>query len=78
MSEESPTPDRGELVRCSIEAASRGDLEGAVGIYAPDGVWDMSLPGAGTSVGHSEIRGFFEDWMGAYESYANEFAEEWG
>jgi len=75
MPEMSTTPDRHELVRRSLEAAGLGDVEGAIGVYTPDGVWDMSLLGVGTFVGQSAIRGFFEDWWGAYESFANELRE---
>ncbi len=44
-------------------------------LYAPDAVWDMSPFGMGTFEGHEAIRGFMEDWLGAYEEYAME-AEE--
>jgi ketosteroid isomerase-like protein len=75
MSEESTTPDLEERVRGSVQAGSDRDLDWALTFYAPDAVWDMSPWGMSTFEGHEAIRGFFEDWLGAYEEYAME-AEE--
>ncbi len=41
-------------------------MDGAVGFYAPDGVWDASPWGMGVFEGHGAIRGFFEDWRSSY------------
>ena len=75
MAEESTTPDLVELVRRSVQAASDRDLDWVLTHYAPDAVWDMSPLGMGTFEGVEAIRGFMEDWLGAYEEYAME-AEE--
>ena len=75
MSEESTTPDLVALVRRSIQAANDRDIDWALTFFAPDAVWDMSPLGMGTFGGIEAIRGFFEDWLGAYEEYAME-AEE--
>ena len=69
MSEESTTPHLVELTRGVLEAASRRDFDGALAPFAPDAVWDMSLQGMGVFEGHTAIRGFLEDWTGAYEDY---------
>ena len=37
--------------------------------FAPDAVWDMSAMGLGVFKGAAAIRGFIEDWIGAYEEY---------
>ena len=72
MSGESTTPDLVELVRGSFEAADRRDFDALMIFYAPDAVWDMSPFGMGTFEGLAAIRGFFEDWMRAYEEYEME------
>ena len=75
MAEEAAIPDLAELVRLSVQAASDRDLDLVLTLYAPDAIWDMSPLGMGTFEGHAAIRGFMEDWLGAYEEYAME-AEE--
>ena len=72
MSEESTTPDLVELVRGAVAAANRRDFDAVVSFYAPDAVWDMSPMGMGTFEGLAAIRGFFEDWFGAYEEWTME------
>jgi ketosteroid isomerase-like protein len=69
MSVEPTTPDLVELVRRSVEAGSRGDFDAVMGFYAPDAVWDTSPAGVGTFEGLAAIRGFFEDWLAAYEEF---------
>jgi ketosteroid isomerase-like protein len=51
-----------------FDAANRRDLDVTQRFYAPDAVWEtVSL---GTSFeGVTAIRGFFEDWLSAYEEY---------
>src|ERR1700694_5238585 len=73
-SEESTTPDLVELTRGFFEAASRRDLDAVMSFYAPDAVWEaVSL---GTSFeGVAAIRGFFEDWTGAYGEFEIEMEE---
>jgi ketosteroid isomerase-like protein len=75
MADESTTPDLVECVRGSVQAGSDRDLDRALTFYAPDAVWDMSPWGMSTFEGVEAIRGFMEDWLGAYEEYAME-AEE--
>ena len=75
MSEESTTPDLVERVRRTIQAANARDIEWALTFFAPDAVWDTSPMGMGTFEGLAAIRGFFEDWLGAYEEYAMEAGE---
>jgi ketosteroid isomerase-like protein len=61
---EDPAPrDLVELARRSIEIE---DLDGAIGFYAPDGVWDASPWGMGTFSGDVEVRAFFEEWRRSY------------
>ena len=68
MPQESTNPDLVELTRRMFEAVNRRDLDATQIFYAPDAVWEaVSL---GTSFeGVAAIRGFFEDWLGAYEEY---------
>jgi ketosteroid isomerase-like protein len=76
MPEESKT--RYDLVQltCSwFEAATSGDLDRTLSFFGPDPVWDMSPMGMGVFKGLAAIRGFYTDWMGAYEDYKIE-AEE--
>ena len=67
MSEESTTPDLVELTRRMFEAANRRDLDAAQSFYAPDAVWDAWE--VGTFEGRAAIRGFWEDWIQAYEKF---------
>jgi ketosteroid isomerase-like protein len=67
MSKESTTPDLVELVRETVEAGGRGDLDALLAFYAPNAVWDMSNVGMGEFEGLAAIRGFLEDWLGSYE-----------
>jgi len=60
MSEESTTPDLVELVRRSVEAAGKRDLDAHMAFYAPDAVWDASPMGIGTFEGQAAMRGFWE------------------
>ncbi len=69
MPEAPGTADPLETVRRSFEALSRLDFDGAVAPFSPDGVWDMSELGLGVREGHEAIRGFFEEWIAAYEDY---------
>jgi ketosteroid isomerase-like protein len=67
MRKESTTPDLVELVRETVEAGDRGDLDALLTFYAPDAIWDMSNVGMGEFKGLAAIRGFLEDWLGFYE-----------
>jgi ketosteroid isomerase-like protein len=71
MSEESTTPDLVELTRDAFEAVNRRDLDATMSFYASDAFWES--PPLGMSFkGRPEIRGFVEDWMGAYEEWQAE------
>jgi ketosteroid isomerase-like protein len=69
MPHESTTPAPEEAVRRSMAAAARHDFDGVLAAYRPDAVWDMSTTGVGVFEGRDAIRGFFEDWLAAYEQY---------
>jgi ketosteroid isomerase-like protein len=70
MSQEEPTtPDPVELGRRSSKAVNSGDLDAMVSFFAPEAVWDLSPVGMGTFEGRAAIRGFAEDWLGAYEEF---------
>jgi ketosteroid isomerase-like protein len=68
MSEESTTPDLVELTRRSFEPASRRDFDAMPSFFAPDAVWEAASLGT-TFQGVAAIRGFLEDWLGAYDEY---------
>jgi ketosteroid isomerase-like protein len=74
-SEESTSPDLVECTRRSVQAGSDRDIDLALTLFTHDAVWDMSPWGMGTFEGIEAIRGFFEDWLGAYEQYALETEE---
>jgi ketosteroid isomerase-like protein len=71
MPEESTTPDPVELVRQAIDASQRGDYDAAMGLFAPDVVWE-SLDGLGMFEGATAVRGFLEDFRSGYESFDTE------
>jgi ketosteroid isomerase-like protein len=66
--EQSTTPDLVALSRRTFRAFSCGDVDTVMSVYAPDAVWESV--GLGTSFeGRTAIRGFIEDWTGAYEEF---------
>lgn len=65
MSEESTTADPAELVRRFLEVANRREFDAIPGFYARDAVLESMGMGA-TFEGAAAIRGFFEDFIGAY------------
>ena len=70
MPEESTTSDPEETVRRAREALKRNDLDGAVAMYAPDAVWDVSLLGLqGVFEGREAIRRTLEDLRAPYEDF---------
>jgi ketosteroid isomerase-like protein len=75
VSQDSTTPDVEELVRRSIEAFGRGDVDGALTIYAPNAVWDASQFGVGVYEGGERIRDLLEDWVGPYEYFEQALEE---
>jgi len=76
MSEESTSRhDLVQLTRAWLEAGTSGDLDRTLSFLGPDPVWDMSPMGMGVFEGLVAVRGFYEDWMGAYEDYRIEADE---
>jgi ketosteroid isomerase-like protein len=71
MPEKSPTPDLVALTRQAIDASRRGDYDAAMGLFAPDVVWE-SLDGLGMFEGAAAVRGFLEDFRSGYESFETE------
>ncbi|HEY2181782.1 MAG TPA: nuclear transport factor 2 family protein [Solirubrobacteraceae bacterium] len=71
MPEESTTPDLVELTRQALDAHQRGNYDAAMGLFAPDAVWE-SLDGLGTFEGATAVRGFLEDFRSGYESFDTE------
>jgi len=69
MPQDSARPGPEAMSRRSVEAASSRDFDGALEVFAPDRVWDMSKLGMGIFAGHGAIRAFFEDWTAAYDDY---------
>jgi ketosteroid isomerase-like protein len=72
MSEDSKAPDPVELVRCFFEALNGSDVDGMMRFHASDAVWDASNTGAGTFEGAAAVRGFLDDWDGAFEEWGGE------
>ena len=76
MSDESTTPDVVELTRQAIDAMNRGDLDAAMSYAAPDIVLDGPPGhGVGTFERAAAMRGFLEDWVGAFEELEFAFEE---
>src|SRR5436190_6585502 len=73
-SEESTTPDLAELARKAIDTVSRGDLDTALSLFAPDAV--LESRNLGVFEGVAAIRGFFEDWLASYDEYAGLIEED--
>jgi ketosteroid isomerase-like protein len=69
MSEESTTPDLVELTRRVYESLNRRDLDAVMRDYDRDSVLDLSPAGLGSYEGQAAIRGFNEDWIGAWEEF---------
>jgi ketosteroid isomerase-like protein len=67
MSKQSTTPDRVELTRRAFEAVNRRDLDAVMSFYAPDALLDVTRELGTELQGWEAIRGFLEDWMGAYD-----------
>ena len=69
------TPDQERLARRIDEAFNRGDFDAVLALYAPDAVWDASSVGWSFFEGHEEMRGLFEDWLGAYQDFRQQTVE---
>ena len=72
MSHESTTPDPVELVRKQVEALDRRDLDGVMSSVTEDVVLDGR---ADLIEGRAAIRGFLDEWFGAYEELDFELEE---
>ncbi len=66
MSEESTTLDLVELARRQLDAAKRGDVDAALGFFAPGAVWELVALDT-KAEGVAAIRSFLEDWWGTFE-----------
>jgi ketosteroid isomerase-like protein len=68
MPEKSTTPDLEELWRRLLDALNSRDFDAVMNFYAPDAV--LNSMGMRTSfAGVAAIRGYFEDFINAYEEY---------
>ncbi len=76
MPEGSTSADLVELTRRVFEAMNRRDLDAVVSRCLPDCVYDPSPTGqVGVFEGPAAIRGFVEDWSGAFEELRFDFDE---
>jgi ketosteroid isomerase-like protein len=73
--EESTTPDLAELGQRLTDAINARDFDAVISFYAPDAVWDSAAVGLEILEGRAAIRGFFEDWVGAFENYEGKLEE---
>jgi ketosteroid isomerase-like protein len=74
MPEESTTPDPVELLRLFIGALNRRDFDAAERALAPNAVMEVVALGASFE-GVAAIRGFYEEWTGAYDKFEIEIDE---
>ena len=74
MSEESTTPDLAELTRLVFEAVNQRDIDTVVSTFAPDAFLDGRAAG-GPYEGRAAIRGFLDEWFGAYAELRYEVEE---
>ncbi len=72
VSEQSTAPDLVELTRKQFAALNRRDLDGVMSSVAEDGVLDGR---ADLIEGRAAIRGFLDEWFGAYEELDYELEE---
>lgn len=66
-------PRRGGAFAALLEAGNRRDLDAVMSFFAPDAVWGGRE--LGDVEGIAAIRGFFEDFIAAYEEYGIEREE---
>jgi ketosteroid isomerase-like protein len=78
MSEESTTPDLGELTRHLFSSVNQGDLDRMMGFFGPYSLWDVTPWGLGAHSGTAAIRGFLENWIGSFDEYRVEVEEMLG
>jgi ketosteroid isomerase-like protein len=64
MPEESTTPDLVELAQRLIDAFNARDFDAGMNVCASDMVWEVPT---GTFEGRAAVRGFAQDWLGAFD-----------
>jgi ketosteroid isomerase-like protein len=69
------TPDLAERLQRLADAINARDFDVAVSFYTPDAVFQPRTGVVGALRGRGAIRGFFEEWYGAYEEFVAEFDE---
>jgi ketosteroid isomerase-like protein len=74
MSEDSATPSPVELVRSLFVAAQRRDFDAITGVLRHDAVFESVALGLRLE-GDAAIRGFLEEWIGAYDEFDFEINE---
>jgi uncharacterized protein (TIGR02246 family) len=67
MRGESAAPDLPVLTQRLADAINARDFDAVARFYADDAAWDARRGVAGVLQGRDTIRGFFEEWFGAYE-----------
>jgi ketosteroid isomerase-like protein len=73
MADEAAAPDLVERTRKAFDAASRGELDVAMSLFAPGAVYVTER--FGRFVGRAAIRGYFEDWFGSFDNLTVELKE---
>jgi hypothetical protein len=74
MSEEPTTPDLVERAQGYADAVNARDFDAAASFWAPHAVYTGRSP-VGALDGRAAIRGFLEEWFGAYEELDVEIDE---
>ena len=69
MPEEPTTPDLEETLRRIVAAYQSHDFDGALSIWAAEGIWGAASLGIGVLEGREATHDFLEDWLRAYEDY---------
>jgi ketosteroid isomerase-like protein len=75
ITSDEPTTPMAALVWGLVEATNARDLDAMVSFYAADAVFETMPEGLVAFEGRVAIRGFSDDWWGAYDEYRAE-AEE--
>jgi hypothetical protein len=73
MPERSTTPDPVELGQRLTDAINAREIDAVISFYAPDAVFDQFT--FGVFEGRAAIRGFIQDWFGAYDEIQTEVEE---
>jgi hypothetical protein len=74
MPEEPTTPDLVERLQRFVDATNAADFDAMASFYAHDAVYDARRVGLRLE-GREAIRGFVEEWRGAYEEVTIEVRE---